>query len=534
MKDYLPSCSDSDNLQACLESSYDFYRPPNPIADACLYGPCAEGVLPYLLDSFPDYITGPDVEDDDGGTSPLDLLFNRLMSIWQDEEVKTLAPPTIHELGETLDALLAADPGLLDAVNTSFFVQHAIVCKSTTADKLLLLFDRFAAKEDPDDELYVSLENQNLTIGHVLALSKLFPTMSKFTLEVEENIPREVYQALLGALHGHTFEELDIPLVPECLNRDGWYHIMQDIVEKSKDLKELKFSVEEPENDPANDNPDIVIQLCNDIVKNRPSLESLSFGPLTLENAADFSQFIASSSSVITTLSLAAISIGSRWCIHELPADCVLEEFSLYNSNLSMAWVKGLLLQLIGDCLSLRKLKLEEADYITEQDGWSPPDVMEVLGAALEKNRLESFIVKSACVVDMEGISTLLAKNNAMKQLLLRSSPSWQPTESLSKTLAKNVTLVELDTASWVSDMSDDAKKIEYYVTLNRFGRGQLQGEKLKLETLVRLLEEVADDESMEVDYPQVGVLFGLLNERPGLWAAPGKWSVGSSPTKGK
>lgn len=557
---------------------YNFYRTPNAIGDACLYGPGAKGVLQHLVEEFPEQI----LQKDKQGRLPMDLLLNRVLELKPDEEFKDYAASPRRVSYPTLEILEAACPNMFEyCQNSSLYLSKLMDTFNVSHETKILLFERFAQASNVES-LIVTRKAGTIAVAEIMSISKVLPLLKVCSL-----MPRDMYEEASRIFNASLYSsdvsnlvELGMPILPDYHaenEENGGKFLTLRALKNCRNLKKLSLQCVGYSNRSYHDT---CVKLCTDILKGNPGIESLELHNFRLKNSATLSEFLSSVTN-IKHLVLNNFRCESRWCICEIKLGSKLETLQL-TADVKSPWVGGLLLQLAKDAPGLKTLVL---GHYKKNDDSEVPDLTNILSAVLELNRVVVFETSSDCAVDMDRICSVLKTNDTLEHLVMPGCKSLTcqeladtfehhnttvkhieagmprvednpnppavrlPAVVAAAADAVNYLIVDFSSDDDDSDMSVEfgreannagvrneaqpppvnpeaerqqtcSAKISYCVMLNRFGRAKAQDAKTSTAELVDLLCEVANEPSFEVD-PQMrhNIQMGLLLSAPNIWA---------------
>lgn len=159
-------------------------------------------------------------------------------------------------------------------------------------------------------------------------------------------------------------------------------------------------------------------------------------------------------------------------------------------------------------------------------DGHTSEELNKALVALLERDTIEELAVDGFFLLDHDSFYEALASNTSLKVLdipFFVNSPNKR--ESLLQAIQTNRSLESLPCWNFrYSEESPVYLQVWYWIFLNRLGRKQVFDLDASKDTFVQLLDQAIRYNGDRLGHPddalfQVQMAFGLLSERPSLWA---------------
>lgn len=260
-----------------------------------------------------------------------------------------------------------------------------------------------------------------------------------------------------------------------------------------------------------------------DALEGNPSLQELNLSDFNLKDGQRLAQFVLGGSAP-RILTFTDIYVSQAWVLPPtlVLAKCRTEKFTISYCNIYMPWYQGFLNQL----QQLKCLK----EFILHNGTSLNLNVTTLLVDILNHSPLLSLKV-TGYQVHMRRVSEALKANTSLVKYSAESSVNLEWKRALISNVMEehNTTLEWVDLPDPKSRNGVQGQRLAYYSLLNQYGRQRIRQVACGKE-FVDILVDVHDMTLQDI--AQHNILYGLLQEVPGLWS--GRNNFEASPVEEK
>jgi len=248
-----------------------------------------------------------------------------------------------------------------------------------------------------------------------------------------------------------------------------------------------------------------------DALESNPNLAELNLSDFSLTNGDRLGRYFLSGAAP-RKLAFTDIHVKEAWTPYSGKQTCQVEKFSISYCNIYIPWYQGFL----NELQSLTSMK----EFILHNGTNLNLNVTTLMVDVLTHSPLQSIKV-TGYQVHIRLVAKALRRNKHLVKYSAESSLNMEWKRSLMAEIMQqdNTTLEWVDLPDVMARNGPQGQQLAYYSLLNQYERAKMRRTTNCLEFCDILAQVNADTQALE-DIAQNNILFGLLQERPGLWSA--------------